>query len=111
MTDTLVSPEALTRTHAQLSDALLACRLLRALDAGHLPMHAGDYLALASLVGVELREMTTADLAMARRWLAPQEQSWVESVLHERGQSPFDTPTRMAWHRCWDRMQKSRPRL
>jgi len=110
MSDTTITPEALARSRAKLTDVVLASRLLRALDAGHLPMHAGDYQALAQLVGVELRELTAADPATVRRWLAPEEQSLLESVLHERGQGPFDKPTRMAWHRCWDQIRKSRPR-
>lgn len=44
MTVTFVSPEALARSRAQLSDALLAYRLLRASDAG-------DYQALAGAAG------------------------------------------------------------
>jgi hypothetical protein len=62
----------------------MAGLVLGALESGRMPMHALDYLDIASAASCELALLDTAELEQASRWMPPALHGLVENVLFQR---------------------------
>jgi hypothetical protein len=82
-------------------ELLLAGHMLRALERGHVQMHASDYRTIASWVGLALGDLDTPALKLLHPCAPPALLCVIENLLHARHEPGWSTHSGPVTDETW----------